>query len=81
MVPGIRASGALYDVDEPADPTVERVAIGAYDEMELALVRSPDGWALDWSPLNQWPEDRVFAPWPDAYRAALSVIQARLSTP
>ena len=81
MVPGIRASGVLYDIAEPADPAVDRVVIGVYDEMELALVRGPDGWALDWSALNEWPEERTYAPWPSALRAARATIQARLSTP
>src|SRR5262245_52981918 len=70
MVPGIRASGALYDVAEPADPAVARVVIGTYDEMELALVRGPDGWALDWNLLPEWSEERACAPWPDALRRA-----------
>jgi hypothetical protein len=81
MVPGVRASGALYDVGEPADPAVERVVIGEYDGMELALVRGPDGWALDWNLLRVWPEDREYAAWPKALRAARATIQARLSTP
>jgi hypothetical protein len=81
MVPGICASGALYDVAEPIDPSVERVAVGVYDEMEVALVRGPDGWALSWGLLNQWPEEREYAPWPAALRVARATIQARLSTP
>ena len=81
MVPGIRASGTLYDVAEPADPAVARVVIGAYDAMELALVRGPDGWALDWNLLPEWAEGRACAPWPEALRAARAMIQAWLSTP
>jgi len=81
MVPGIRASGALYDVAEPADPAVERVAIATYDALELALVRGPDGWALDGKPLGQWTEDKEYAPWPEALRVARATIQARLSAP
>src|SRR5262249_42651245 len=75
------ASGALYDVAEPADPAVARVVIGEYDKMELALVRGPAGWALDWILLSEWPEERWFAPWPAPYPASLSVIPARLSPP
>jgi hypothetical protein len=81
MVPGIRASGALYDVAEPNDAAVERVAIGDYDAMELALVRGPGGWALDWSLLRQWTEGRRYAPWPEALRVAYAIIQDWLSTP
>ena len=81
MVPGIRASMTLYDVAEPSDRAVERVAIGEYDEMELALVRGPDGWALDGNPWGQWPEEREYAPWPEALRTARATIQARLATP
>jgi hypothetical protein len=81
MVPGIHASVTLYDVAEPADPTVERVAIGAYDAMEVALVRGPDGWALDWNLLPEWSDERAYASWPAALRSARATIQARLSTP
>jgi hypothetical protein len=81
MVPGIRASGALYDIAEPADPAVERVVIGVYDGTELALVRGPDGWALDGSPWGQWAEEREYTAWPDALRTARATIQAQLSTP
>jgi len=78
---GVLIGVTLYDVAEPADPAVERVAIATYDEMELALVRGPDGWALEWSLFRQWPEERACAPWPEALRVARAIIQERLSTP
>ena len=81
MHPAFKTAVTLYNVAEPADPSVERVVIGAYDAMELALVRGPDGWALDGNPLGQCTEERAFAPWPAALRAARATIQARLSTP
>jgi hypothetical protein len=80
MYPAFKMAVTLYDVPEPADPTIERAAIGGYDQAEMALVRGPDGWALDWSLLHQWPKEREYAEGPAALRAARATIQARLST-
>src|SRR5262249_32147836 len=56
---GVLIDMAFLDVAEPA---VERVAIATYDGDPIRLVRGPDGWALDWSLLGQWPEERSTRP-------------------
>jgi hypothetical protein len=52
MFRGVLLSVTLLDVAEPADPSVERVPIATFEGTEMALVRGPDGWALDWSLLH-----------------------------
>jgi hypothetical protein len=81
MHPAFKMAVTLYDIAEPADPAVASVAIGGFEQTKIELVRGPDGWALDWNLLGQWPEERPFVPWPAALRAARATIQTRLSTP
>jgi hypothetical protein len=80
MFRGVLIGVTFYDVAEP-EPGIESVTIGTYEGTEIELQRGPDGWALDWSMLSQWPEEREYAPWPAALRTARARIQARLSTP
>jgi hypothetical protein len=80
MYRGVLLAVTLYDVAEP-DPGVETVPIATFEETEIALRRGPGGWAAAWSLLRQWPEEREYAAWPAARRAARATIQARLSTP
>jgi hypothetical protein len=81
MHPASKMAVTFYDVAEPGDPAVASVAIGAFEQTEMELVRGPDGWALDWNLLPQWPEGREYATWPDALRVARATIQAQLATP